>query len=97
MSPIAPRIEIAEIEMRLLAFRYGGYGTRDLARHECLAASRPLMVEQDSVGGMKSISVPVVHGDPIGVKLRRGVWTARLEGRCLALWRFLRHAVEFGG
>ncbi len=45
MSPISLCIEIANIELRLLAVMNGRHRARNLSRNEGLAACRPLVIE----------------------------------------------------
>ena len=49
MPPIALGIEIPQIELILQAELNGRDCASDLTGHECLAASRPLVIEQNSV------------------------------------------------
>src|SRR5262249_12663020 len=52
MPPVAPGIEVAEIEPFLQAERDRRDTPGDLARDEGLAAGRPLVIEEDAVGGV---------------------------------------------
>src|SRR5690606_20087152 len=79
MTPVAPRVEASEIEALLEAPLDARDGLSDLARHERLAAPRPLVVEQDAVRGVHPIGFTVVARDPIGVKLRHRIGAARVE------------------
>ena len=73
------------------------HGAGDLAGDEGLAAERALVVEQDAVGGVHAVGLAVVHRDPVGVELGRGVGAARIERRRLALRRLLDLAVQLRG
>ena len=94
MAPVALRVEIAEIELVLIAELDRGDGARDLAGDEGLAAKRAFVVEQNAVRGVHAVGLAVVHHDPIGVELGGGVGTARIERRLLALRNLGRLAVE---
>ncbi len=96
MSPVAPGIQIAQIELVLQAELDRGNGAGDLAGDEGLAAQRALVIEQDTVGGVQVIGLPIVHRDPVGIELGGGIGAARPERGCLALRRFLHLAIEFG-
>ena len=95
MAPVALRIEIAEVELFLAPQAYGGGGASDLAGDERLAAQRAFMVEQDPVGGVHSIGLPVIDHDPVGIELRGGIGRSRIERSAFALRHFLDQAVEF--
>ncbi len=73
-----------------------GNGLGDLAGHKDFAASRAFVIEQDAVRGMETIGFAIIHGNPIGIELRGGIGTARIERRRFALWSFLHLAVELG-
>lgn len=55
MAPVAPGVEIAEIELGLLLQFDRGHGAADLARDEGLAARRPFVVEQDAVRSVHAV------------------------------------------
>ncbi len=97
MPPVPLRIEIAEIEHILQAVMDGGYGARDLARHEGFTTQGAFVIEEDAVRGMNAIGLAVIDGDPIGIELCSGVGRTRIEGRGFTLRHVLRLAVEFGG
>src|ERR1700733_8189631 len=94
VAPVASRVQIAQIYRALLAERNGGHRSRNLARHESFTAERALMIEQNSVRGVQSIRLPIVHGDPISVEFRRGVGRSRIERRSFPLRNLLNQAVE---
>src|SRR5262245_51817016 len=70
---------------------------RDLARDKGFPPHRALVIEQDAVGRMNSIRFPVIHRDPIRIKLCCGIRRTRIERRALTLWSFLHGAVKFRG
>src|SRR3546814_8983340 len=61
-----------------------------------LSPRRPLVIEENAVGCVKSVGLPIVHGDPIGVELGRRIGTAGIKRCGLALRRLLDLAVEIG-
>ena len=83
MAPVALGIEIAEIKPILHTELDACHGARDLARHEGLAADRAFVIEENAVRGMDAIGLAIIHGDPIGIELRRRIGRARLEWRRL--------------
>ncbi len=95
MAPVTLGVQIAEVELVLKTEMDGRRGPGDLARHECLAAQRALVVEQDPVR-MNAVGFAIVYGDPIGVDLGRGVSRARIKQRRLVLRNSLRLPVQFG-
>ena len=97
VAPVALGIEIAEIEPVLQPELDRRDRAGDLAGDEGLAADRALVVEQDAVGGVHAVGLAVVHRDPVGVELGRGVGRARIERRGLALRHLLHLAVQLRG
>lgn len=97
MSPITLRIQVTEVQARLLPERDVRGGARDLAGDERPAAARALVVEEDAVAREHAIRLAVVDGDPVAVELRDAVRRARVERRRLALRRLDDLAVELGG
>src|SRR5262249_19015796 len=97
VTPIAPRVEIAQEQAVLQAEVDPRERARDLARDERLAADRRLVVEQDPVTREHTVGLAVVDGDPVGVQLRRRVRRAGIERRRLPLRRLAHQAVELGG
>src|SRR5262245_39815648 len=96
MSPVAPGIEIADIEMLLQTKLDSRHSPRDLARDEGLAAQRTFVIKQNAVGSMHAVGVAVIDRDPIGVELGHTVGRARMEGRGLPLWPLRGVAIHFG-
>src|SRR5262245_53142508 len=97
VSPVARGIEIAEEQLLLQPALDRRDRSRDLAGDEGFAADRALVVEKNSVGGVKAISLAVVDRDPMRVKLGRRVGRARIERRGLALGDLLYLAEQLGG
>src|SRR3984885_2449940 len=78
MTPVAFRLEIAEIERVFETSLDAGDAARDLARHKGLAADRTFMIEQDAIRGEHAVGLAVVHGDPVPVELGDAIGRARI-------------------
>ena len=87
MAPVAPGIEVAEVQPLLQPERDRRDRARDLAGDEGLAAQRALVVEQDAVRGVIAVGLAVVDRDPVRVELGDRIGAARVERRGLALRR----------
>src|SRR6185437_12132963 len=85
MSPVATGIEVAEIDLILQTQADLGDATGDLAGHEGLTPERRFVIEKDAVAGIHTISFPIVHSDPIAIKLGYRIWTTRIKWRGLTL------------
>src|SRR5262245_3477180 len=97
VSPVARGIEIAE-EQRLLQRALDRRDrSRDLPGDEGFAPDGALVVEKNTVGGVKAVGLAVVDRDPMRVKLGRGVRRARIERRGLPLWYLLHLTEQLGG
>src|SRR5512145_526187 len=97
MAPVARGVEIAEVKLLLQPEFDRRNGAGDLAGDERFAARRPFVVEKNSVRGVHAVRLAIVDGDPIGIKLRRGVGAARIERRRLALWPLPDEPVQLRG
>src|SRR5271165_1062363 len=97
MSPIAARIDIAELQLARLSEFDSRHSIRDLAGDELNAAQRRFMVEQDAARGVQPETLTVVHGHPMSVKLGGRIGRARIERRGLALPRLLDHPEHLRG
>src|SRR5581483_161291 len=97
MAPVAPGVEVADIEGLLLPGADRGHGAGYLARNERFAADRALVVEQDAVRGMYAVSFAVIHRNPISIELRGAVWAARRKGRRFPLRNLRGVAVKLRG
>ena len=86
VAPVAPRLEVPEIEAVFEAEADPRKRTRDLAAHESLAPHRGFVVEQDAVAREKTVGFPVVDRYPIGVEFGDAVGRAGIERRPFALW-----------
>jgi len=63
------------------------HGTRDLARHEILAATRGLVVEKNAIAGVESVGLTVVDGVPVRSAFGGGVGGAGVKGGGFGLRR----------
>ena len=88
ITPIAPRVQIAEIERVFPASENRGHAARDLARHKGLAAPRTLVIEQDAARGVETITLPVNPGYRMRINLGRSVRASRLKHGRFALRRW---------
>jgi hypothetical protein len=73
VAPISLGVEIANIKTMLETKLNGGNGAGDLAGDKGLSPQWTFMVEQDAVAGKQAISLTVIDGDPIGVKLGHAI------------------------
>ena len=97
VSPVTLRVEIPEIETRLLAERDIRHGAGYLARDERPPASGTLVVEQNPITRIYPVRLAVVDRDPVRVELRDAVRRARVERRRLGLGRLDDLAVQLRG
>ena len=92
-SPVAVRLEVAEVELLLDPELDSGDPVRYLARDELEAAARRLVIEQDAGAGEQPVALPVVDRDVMPEHLRHAIRAARVERRQLGL-RHLAHLAE---
>src|SRR6185436_16401454 len=97
MSPVAPRVQVADVEAVLHTQGDARKRPRGLARDEGFPADRRLVVEEDAVAREHAVGLAVVHRDPVGVELGHAIGRARIERRRLLLRRLGDLAVELGG
>src|SRR5262245_63964985 len=97
VSPVARGIEVAEKQLLLQPAFDRRDRSRDLASDEGFASDRALVVEKNSVGGVKAVGLAVVDRNPMRVKLGRRVRRARIERRGLTLRDLLHLAEQLGG
>src|SRR5262249_15984657 len=86
-APVPSGVEIAEPDFLGQTELDARRGVGDFARHELQAASRALVVEQNSRDRIEAKALAVVHRDPVAVDLRDAVWAPWIERRALALRR----------
>src|SRR6266853_5667027 len=96
VSPLPQGIESPEIQMLLKPELDARERASDLASHEGLPAKRGLVIEENAIAGINTVCLAVVHGNPMRVKLCRGIRTARVKRRRLPLWHLCGHPVQFG-
>jgi len=97
VAPVALGIEVAEVEFVLEAHLDAGGGTGDLAGHEGLSAAGALVIEEDAVGSMQVVGLPVIHGQPVGEDLGAAVGGAWVEWSGLTLGHLMNLSKHFGG
>ena len=97
VAPVAPGVQVPEVDAALQPVDDGGDGPGDLAGHEGLAPRRPFVVERDAVRGMDAVRLAIVDRDPIGVRLGRRVWTRGTKRRGLVLGRHRGVSVQLRG
>src|ERR1035437_9133161 len=97
ITPVAPGVEVTEVNRVLQAQLDARGGAGDLAGDEGLAAARALVVEQNPARGVKIVALAVVHRQPVGVDLGAAIGRARPEGRRLGLRHLLHLAKHLGG
>ena len=79
VTPVAARIQIAQIEFGLEPCTNAGGGAGDLAGDKRFAAAGAFMVKENSVRRKQAIGFPVIHGHPVAVNLRGAVRAARMK------------------
>src|SRR3990172_2265743 len=97
VAPVAPSVEVAEIELLLQTQFDSRCGAGDFAGNEGLATAFALMVEENAITGKKSIRLTIVHGDVIGVSLCAAVRRTRIERSLFGLRRLASFAEELRG
>ena len=97
VSPVAFRIQVAEIKFVLQTGEDVGHRARDLASHKCFPAARRFVVEQNAVARKQTIGFTVIDGDPVRVHFRAPIWTTRVKRRSFRLRNFLHFAEYFAG
>src|SRR5262249_43706155 len=65
-----------------------GRRARNLARDEGFSAPGRLMVEQNAIAGVETVTLAVIDRSPIGEDLGAGIRTARIEGSSFGLRSF---------
>src|SRR6266511_3512045 len=85
IAPVPPDVEVTEDEALLKAEPDAGDTSRDLPRHELLATSRRLVVEQDPADREHAVNAPVVDGGVMGEHLGHSIRMHRRERGVLVL------------
>src|SRR6202020_1235017 len=88
VTPIASGVQIAEMKALLQPQADARERTRDLAGNERLSAHRRFVIEKDAVAGEHPVSLAIIHGDPVGVNLRRAVRRTGIKWSRLTLRYF---------
>ena len=94
IAPVAKARQITQIELILLALRDARRGKGDLARHEGLAATLRLVVEQNARAAIHAVSLAVLLDDPKAVQLRHGIGRIGMERSLLVLRNLLHLTVK---
>ena len=55
------------------------------------------MIEQNTVGGVDAISLPIVYGNPVGINLSRRIGRTRIEWGVFVLRNFPHFAEHLRG
>ena len=95
--PVAPRIEIADIEPTLQPMLDSSHSSRDLAGDEGLATHRSFVIEQDPIRSVDTVGFAIIDGDPIGIEFGRSIRRAGIERGRLSLRFFLCASVKLRG
>jgi hypothetical protein len=85
VAPVTLRIEVAEVQIGLLPEADVIDGTGNLARHEGVATTRALVVEENAVASVHVVGLTVVICDPECIKFRDTVEAARVKRGVLVL------------
>src|SRR5262249_7303316 len=96
-TPVSLGIQITQVEPALKATFDGRNGARYFACYESFPPDRRLVVEQNAVGGVHVVGLPVVDRDPIGVELCHRVRASRIELRQLTSRRVLHRSEQLRG
>ena len=94
ITPVAPGVQVAQVEFVLHSHLDAAGTEGDLARDEILAAALALVVEQDTVSTEHAVALAVVLHDPERVQLGAAVGAAGVERCGLALGNLLHLAIE---
>lgn len=96
MTPITLRIEVAEVQTRLLPKADVRGCTGDLARHEGAPTARALVVEKDAVACEHVVGFTIIFGDPERIQFCDTIRAARVEWGVLVLWDGLYQSIKLG-
>ena len=94
IPPVAPCVEVADLELMLQAEADARGGVANLARDEVQRAARRLVVVEDSGGRVQPVPEAVAPGDEVAVRLRDAVRGQRSERSLLGLWHLARLAED---
>mmetsp|Transcript_16924 Transcript_16924/g.34727 ORF Transcript_16924/g.34727 Transcript_16924/m.34727 type:complete len:239 (-) Transcript_16924:116-832(-) len=94
MTPVTLSVNISQIQCLVNTLRDTGDRGGNFSCHERSTTTRRLVVEQDSVRQMHSVSLAVVHEDPERVLLRHSIWRPRVERSGFRLGHLLDLSVQ---
>ena len=97
ISPVAKRIEVAEIEAVLFALGDTGSCKGDLAGDEGFASAFGLVIEEDAGAAEHIVGFTVFLDYPITIELCHSIGRVWMEGGVLVLGHFFYLAIELGG
>ncbi|SVC72845.1 uncharacterized protein METZ01_LOCUS325699, partial [marine metagenome] len=97
VAPVALGIEIAEIQLVLLAGLDVGDGEGNFPRHEGFATAGRFVVEQNTAACVHTVGLTEVYRNPMREHLGASVRTARVEGRDFRLRRLTHLAEHLAG
>ena len=95
MSPVAQGIKVAEEEAILKTEFYTSHCTGDLAGNKGLSPERAFMVEENTIAGVDTIGLTVVHRNPVSVELGNTIRTSWIKRSGLLLGNLLHKAKQF--
>jgi len=96
MAPVTLRVEVTEVQTRLLPEADVRDGTRNLARHKGAPAARALVVEENAIARKHVVGLTIILRDPECIQLCDAVRTARVERGILVLRDGLYETVQLG-
>jgi hypothetical protein len=97
MAPIALGVDVAKVEAFVDALVDAGDGGGDLTGDEGLAATRTLVVEENTIRQVHAVGLTVVDEDPEGVLFGDGIGRTGVERSGLGLGNLTDLSVELGG
>ena len=96
MTPVTLRIEVAEIQARLLPKADVRDSPGNFSRHEGPSTTGALVVEENAIASVHVVGLAIVFGDPESIKLCDTVRAARVERGILVLRDGLNQSVKLG-
>src|SRR5437870_13792879 len=97
MTPVAPGIQISKTQTLCQSKLDAGNMRGNLPAHEFVSATRTLVIEKYSVGGMKVVCLTVISRQVIARNLRNTVGRTRVKLRLFVLRRDGRLAEHLAG
>ena len=96
ITPVAQRIQVAEIEFLLLTLFDAGCSKSDLTCYKSLATALTLMIEEDTRTAEHIVSLTILLDNPETVLLGYSVWGIWVEWCILVLRNLLYLAIKLG-